>query len=79
MMLQRSVWDSENDARQFFRAWSAHVEARYPDATPLEFEKDRLASWTTSEGGVKVWVEGVRVGVVEGAPSSTWKKLFPEE
>ncbi len=78
VLLQRSVWDSEKDAREYFRAWVEMAKARHPGASPLEFVEDQVAGWTTVDGGVRVWRDGVEVGVLEGAPSEMWTKLFDE-
>ena len=78
VLLQRSVWDSEKDALEYFHAWVEMARSRHPDASPLEFTKDRVAGWTTADGGVRVWRDGVEVGVLEGAPSQMWTQLFDE-
>lgn len=79
VLLQRSVWDSEKDAVEYFRAWVEMARSRHPDASPLEFTKDQVAGWSTRDGGVRIWRDGVEVGVVEGAPSSMWTQLFDEQ
>ncbi len=76
VLLQRSVWDTEEDAREYFRAWVELAESRHPDASPLEFSRDQAAAWSTAEGGVRIWRHETEVGVLEGAPSRMWAQLF---
>ncbi len=78
VLMQRSVWDSEKDALEYFRAWAEKARIRHPDASPLEFTEDQAVGWTTADGGVRVWRDGVEVGVLEGAPSRMWAQLFAE-
>jgi hypothetical protein len=70
-----SVWDTENDAREFFDAYVKRTELRYPGAmpvassSPLPLTPSSQAanrSWRTSEGGVALEVRGNRILVVEG-------------
>jgi hypothetical protein len=71
-----SVWDTENDAREFFDAYVKRTELRYPGgarlpnpnlATPnSEREIPNKLAWRTNEGGVALEVRGNRVLVVEG-------------
>ncbi len=68
-----SVWDSDNDAREFFDAYGKRINLRYPAAQPRDhFEnadaKDRIASWTTNDGAVVVKQSGTSVFVIEGVP-----------
>ena len=71
-----SVWDTENDAREFFDAYVKRTELRYPGAERLPNSDlatpnsergtlNRLA-WRTNEGGVALEVRGNRILVVEG-------------
>jgi hypothetical protein len=75
-----SVWDTENDAREFFDAYVKRTELRYQGATRLPNSElatpnsergtpNRLA-WRTSEGRVALEVRGNRILVVEGCPDS---------
>jgi hypothetical protein len=65
-----SVWDTENDAREFFDAYVKRTELRYPGATSLSSssEPERHRSWQTSEGVVTIDLRGSRVLILEGAP-----------
>jgi hypothetical protein len=77
LLASLSVWDTENDAREFFDAYVKRTELRYPgaerlpgaDLAPPNFERtlNRLA-WRTNEGGVALEVRGNRILVVEGYP-----------
>jgi hypothetical protein len=71
-----SVWDTENDAREFFDAYVKRTELRYPGAERLS-KTDLAASnsesripsrlaWRTNEGGVALEIRGNRVLVVDG-------------
>ncbi|HSP64497.1 MAG TPA: hypothetical protein VLQ90_16020, partial [Pyrinomonadaceae bacterium] len=75
-----SVWDTENDAREFFDAYVKRTELRYPGAERLPNSDlaapnserrtvNRLA-WRTNDGGVALEVRGNRILVVEGYSES---------
>jgi len=71
-----SVWDTENDAREFFDAYVKRTELRHPNAarspTPdlaapnSELRTTSRLAWQTSEGLVTVELRGNHVLVVEG-------------
>jgi len=72
---QLTVWDTENDAREFFDAYAKRTRLRYENAKATEVasqpgQTDRH-EWSTSEGGVAVELRGKRVLIVEGAPGNT--------
>lgn len=79
-LAQVAVWDTENDAREFFDAYVKRTELRYPGAkridapgSELETQTPKLEtqvsySWQTSEGGVALELRGQRVVIVEGIP-----------
>ena len=79
-LAQVAVWDTENDAREFFDAYVKRTELRYPDAKRLnsadsepETRNPQLGtqnsnSWQTSEGKVVIGLRGLRVVIIEGAP-----------
>ena len=76
MLVSLSVWDTENDAREFFDAYVKRTELRYADATAIEptFNAQATAfskSFLTSEGVVSMEVRGGRVLVLEGVPART--------
>jgi hypothetical protein len=76
-LAQVSVWDTENDAREFFDAYVKRTALRYPGAEPLESRgevanskattKD-FYSWRTGEGNVVIELRGQRVVILEGVP-----------
>jgi hypothetical protein len=77
------VWDTDNDAREFFAAYSKRVELRYPGAQAAKvFEApDRsgaMASWQTDEGAVGIQRVGSRVFIVEGCPDGVNPNLLIE-
>ena len=76
-LAQFAVWDTENDAREFFDAYVKRTELRYPGAKRLESagqtrnsepETQNSYSWATSEGDVVIELRGLRVLILEGAP-----------
>jgi hypothetical protein len=67
LVAQKTVWDSEQDAREFFDAYVSRTTKRYgvgPSAPP----DGERASWKTSEGGALVEITGTTVLVLEGVP-----------
>jgi hypothetical protein len=66
---QLTVWDTENDAREFFDAYVKRTELRYPGAkeadSPLVSER---REWSTNEGNVVIELRGQRVVILEGIP-----------
>lgn len=71
-MAQLSVWDTENDAREFFDAYVKRTRLRYAGskAADVESKTDSRRQWTTSEGGVLIELVGRRALIVEGIPST---------
>jgi hypothetical protein len=72
---QLTVWDTENDAREFFDAYAKRTRLRYANAKareiaaqPGQFDRHE---WNTSEGGVAVELRSKRVLIVEGVPGNT--------
>lgn len=64
-----SVWDTENDAREFFDSYVKRTELRYPGAERLskaDLATPNRVAWRTNGGGVALEVRGNRVLVVEG-------------
>lgn len=67
LVVQKTVWDSEQDAREFFDAYVSRTSKRYgvgPAAPPDGVR----ASWKTSEGGALVTISGASVLILEGVP-----------
>jgi hypothetical protein len=69
-MAQLSVWDTENDAREFFDAYVKRTKLRYAKAAQVESATDSRRQWTTSEGGVVIELVGRRALIVEGIPGT---------
>jgi hypothetical protein len=69
-LTQMTVWDTENDAQEFFDAYIKRTGLRYPAAKAGESEpnKTNYRSWTTDEGGVSMELRGKRVLILEGIP-----------
>ncbi|HUS09988.1 MAG TPA: hypothetical protein VMZ30_05935 [Pyrinomonadaceae bacterium] len=72
-LAQLSVWDTENDAREFFDAYVKRTKLRYPGAKELERtglkpETRNSYSWQTNEGEVTIEIRGLRVVILEGIP-----------
>jgi hypothetical protein len=76
-LAQLSVWDTENDAREFFDAYVKRTALRYPGAEPLELPRQvgsstaatkDYYSWRTGEGNVVIELRGQRVVILEGVP-----------
>jgi hypothetical protein len=73
MLVSLSVWDTENDAREFFDAYIKRTELRYPVATSIEPTIKAQSplysrSFQTSDGVVSIEVRGGRVLILEGVP-----------
>jgi hypothetical protein len=70
-----SVWDTQNDAREFFDAYDKRVALRYTaaEASRLFEAPDRpivMRTWKTTEGMVTLNLSGTRILIVEGYPDS---------
>lgn len=67
LVVQKTAWDSEQDAREFFDAYVSRTSKRYgvePSAPP----DGGRALWKTSEGGALVKISGTSVIILEGVP-----------
>jgi hypothetical protein len=77
-LAQLALWDSDNDAREFFDAYAKRTELRYPGARQLgsadsitrnsKVETRNSLSWQTTEGRVIIELRGLRVLILEGVP-----------
>jgi hypothetical protein len=68
---QMSVWDTENDATEFFDAYAKRTSRRYADSRAIEITSikgQRRQVWQTSEGDVMLELRGSRVSILEGVP-----------
>jgi hypothetical protein len=70
---QSTVWDTQNDAKEFFDAYAKRTVKRYPDAKVIEAgtarENAERKDWQTAEGRVIVELRGNRVMILEGVPA----------
>ena len=75
---QRTVWDSVEDAREFFDAYARRTTRRYPEAKEISAtpssRADQAMEWQTSEGGVVMEIRDTRVVIIEGVPANASKK-----
>ena len=67
LVAQKAVWDTEQDAREFFDAYVARTTKRY-GVEPAPRAAPRRVFWKTSEGGALVELSGSTVLVLEGVP-----------
>ena len=69
---QLSVWDTENEAREFFDAYAKRTKLRYADSKAAELAASgERRQWTTSQGGVAMEMKGKRILILEGIPGNT--------
>jgi hypothetical protein len=77
---QLTVWDTENDAREFFDAYTKRTVRRYADSKATETtarrDQTELHEWSTSEGGVSLALRGTRVLILEGVPDGIDSKTL---
>ena len=68
VVAQKSVWDTEADAREFFDAYVRRTTKRYGVGPAEVSESPGRQVWKTKEGGVCVELSGNTVLAVEGVP-----------
>ena len=69
LIAQATVWDTEQDAREFYDAYAARTARRYKGATPdASLSSDTRRIWRTNEGLVAMQRQGARVVILEGLP-----------
>ena len=71
LIAQATVWDTEQDAREFFDAYAKRTTRRYKGATldaGLSKQEVMRNVWQTSEGLVAMQLQGTRVVILEGLP-----------
>jgi hypothetical protein len=73
VLAQRTAWDTEADAHEFFEAYAKRTERRYPGATseigaepPAPADS---AAFITSEGVAEIRRDGLYVVILEGIPN----------
>jgi hypothetical protein len=67
VVAQKSVWDTDADAREFFDAYVRRTTKHY-GVGPAEVSESGRQVWKTKEGGVCVELSGNTVLAVEGVP-----------
>jgi hypothetical protein len=73
-LVQVALWDTVEDAKDFFDAYVQRTALRYPEVT--QTPEDRNAStettrrWQTREGEVVIELRGTRVVILEGVPAN---------
>jgi hypothetical protein len=82
-IVQLTSWDTQDDAREFFDAYTKRTWRRYPKAEPTEIAWAPAAkaangttpvterhAWLTEEGKVALELQGTRVLIMEGIPKN---------
>jgi hypothetical protein len=77
-LAQMTVWDTENDAREFFDAYLKRTRMRYAGSKASEATASTPdhREWSTSEGGVAMELRGRRVLINEGIPDGVDAKAL---
>ena len=77
LLVQRTMWDTEKDAREFFEAYAKRTARRYENAGAGDSgstdQQQETASWKTAEGDVILELRGSDVLIVEGLPAKVDK------
>jgi hypothetical protein len=80
VVAQQTVWDTPDDAREFFDAYSRRTSLRYKmDSNKLSEPAqgpNARRDWTTNEGTVTIERRGLRVVILEGVPEKTKADKF---
>jgi hypothetical protein len=76
LITQMTVWDTEQDAREFFDAYASRTESRYAGTTAIEMTRGaaegQARGWNTPrDGRVLMELRGKRVLILEGVPEKT--------
>ena len=73
-LVQVALWDSVEDAKEFFDAYVKRTALRYPEVTQTPEDKNASTEttrrWQTREGGVLIELRGARVVILEGVPGN---------
>ena len=73
-LVQVALWDTVEDAKEFFDAYVKRTALRYPEFTQRPEDKkastETTRRWQTREGGILIELRGARVVILEGAPGS---------
>jgi hypothetical protein len=73
LVAQKTVWDTEQDAAEFFDAYARRTARRYGISSDGD-DASSERSWETGEGGVYLLREGAVVLVLEGLPPGVGAK-----
>ncbi|HZS48137.1 MAG TPA: hypothetical protein VFC63_23920 [Blastocatellia bacterium] len=76
LLTQMTMWDTENDAREFFEAYCERTQIRYQNPKQTESTPD-TRRWHTSQGDVIIQLRGNSVLIVEGGNSKLQDQLVP--
>lgn len=68
MIAMYTTWDSEQDAKEFFTAYSQRTRKRYKTDSSVESSASRIV-YNTAEGFVAIEMRGADVVILEGAAS----------
>ncbi|HZJ46388.1 MAG TPA: hypothetical protein VFD63_21595 [Pyrinomonadaceae bacterium] len=66
---QMTVWDTANDAREFFDAYSQRIAKRFAGAKEVGGNSEDRHTWETTAGRAFIEIKGTRVLIVEGIPA----------
>src|SRR5437588_3300301 len=75
LVAQKTVWDTDEDAREFFDAYTRRTTKRY-GVEPSEVAESGRQVWKTKEGGVIVEQAGASVRILEGVPEGVDAKAL---
>jgi hypothetical protein len=75
LVAQKTVWDTEADAREFFDAYVKRTTKRY-GMEPSEVAAEGRQLWKTKEGGVLIEQQGTSVIILEGVPEGADAKAL---
>ena len=75
LVAQKTVWDTDEDAREFFDAYTRRTTKRY-GVEPSEVAESGRQVWKTKEGGVIVEQSGASVLILEGVPEGVDAKAL---
>ena len=75
LLAQKTVWDTEQDAREFFDAYSLRTAKRYA-AEASDASDPARRTWKTKEGVVLIELSGKSVTVLEGVPEGADAKAL---
>ena len=73
-LVQVVLWDTVEDAKEFFDAYVKRIALRYPEVTQIPEDRnpntETTRRWETRESGVVIELRGARVVILEGVPAT---------